>query len=317
MDGCGEFLGGTDISGGSIQGIEGGQFSNMHWYATRTVFNSRRMKECSFTNCFNYAYSGNSWFKVLEIDGLSITGGINGWGTGSGYVGKIFDCVNIDNATINGVKFGRHNTSESGAVIKATSRISNLTFTGNSLSSVSEGGFSTLGFIDTPELTNSCIGNNSVAVVGDGKPYLTMSTTAPTKWRFYRTKFNQPVLTNAAAGVADKGTESALNMMDSVSDYRDAALYPIFVDVNSAAVWPDDNRNVIKFGGRLSASKTLGLMTYDQLSAIGRSKIRVDLLYVAFDGHSLSITYGGSTVSTVSAPGVYSFELFSGQLVPS
>ena len=106
-------------------------------------------------------------------------------------------------------------------------------------------------------------------------------------------------------------------MMDSVSEYRDAALYFTIADVNSAAAWPDDNRNVIKFGGTLSSSKTLGLMTYSQLSAIGRSKVMVDLLSVAFAGRTLSITYGGSTVSTVSAPGVYSFELFSGQLIPS
>ena len=317
VDGCGEFLGGTDISGGSIQGIEGGQFSNMHWFATRTVFNSRRMKDCSFSNCFNYAYSGNSWFKVLEIDGLSITGGINGWGAGSGYAGKLLDCFNIDNVTINGVKFGRHNTSESGAIIKAASRINNLTFTGNSLSSVSEGGFSTLGFIDTKELTCSCIGNNSIFVSGIGQPCITMSTTAPTKLRFNGTKFNQEVLTNAAAGVADKGTASTLNVMDSLADYRDAALYFTIVDVNGAETWPDDNRNVIKFGGTLSPSKTLGLMTYNQLLAIGRSKVRVDLLSVAFAGQSLSITYGGSTVSTVSSPGVYNFELLSGQLVPS
>lgn len=316
-DGCGEFLGGTDISGGSIQGIEGGQFSNMHWYATRTVFNSRRMKNCSFSNCVNYAYTGSSWFKVLEIDGLSITGGINGWGTFYDYAGKLLDCVNIYNVTINGMKFGRHNTSESGAVIKATSRISNLTFTGNSLSSVSEGGFSTLGFIDTPELTYSCIGNNSVGIVGDGQSYITMSTTAPTKFRFTGTKFNQQVLTNAAAGVADKGTANTQNMMDSMSDYRDAALYYTFVDINSAATWPDENRNVIKFGGRLSPSTTLGLPTYLQLSEMGRSKVKVDLLLVVFDGQSLPIKYGASTVSTVSSPGVYNFELLSGQLVPS
>ena len=124
-------------------------------------------------------------------------------------------------------------------------------------------------------------------------------------------------MTNAKAGVADKGTAGPLNMMDSLDDYRDAGLFFTVHDVNSASIWPDENRNVIKFGGTLSSSKTLGLMTYNQLSAIGRSKVRVDLLSVAFAGKSLSITYGGSTVSTVSSPGVYNFELLSGQLVPA
>lgn len=314
VDGCGEFLGGTDISGGSIQGIEGGQFSNMHWFATRTIFNSRRMKDCSFSNCFNYAMSGNTAFKVLEINGLTWTGGICGWGTGLGYVGKLIDCLNGDNITISGVKFGRHNTVESGPVIKSTSRLSKLTLAGNSIESVSEGGFTTLGWIDTPELTNSCIGDNAVGSAG--QPYLTMSTTAPVKERFAGTKFNQRVLTNAPDGVRDMGTASTFGMMDSFSNYRDAGIFfSAVLDINTASTWPDANRNIIRFGGTLTPGKTLGLPNFVVIEAIGKRSVRIDLSTVAFAGNSINITFGATTVATVSAQGIYTFEMISGQFV--
>lgn len=314
VDGCGEFLGGTDISGGSIQGIEGGQFSNMHWFATRTIFNSRRMKDCSFSNCFDYAYAGNTAFKVLEINGLTWTGGICGWSTGSGYVGKLVDCVNGDNITINGVKFGRHNTTESSPVIRATSRLSKLTLAGNSMESVSEGGFTALGWIDTPELTNSCIGDNAVGSAG--QPYLTMSTTAPVKERFAGTKFNQRVLTNAPDGVRDMGTASTLGMMDSTVEYRDAGLFfNAALDINAASTWPDANRNIIRFGGTLSPGKSLGLPTIAVMESISKRSVRIDLYAVAFAGNSINITFGATTVATVSAQGIYTFEMISGQFV--
>lgn len=312
VDGCGEFLGGTDISGGSIQGIEGGQFTNMHWFATRTIFNSRRMKDCSFSNCFDYAYSGNTAFKVWEIDGLTWTGGICGWSTGAGYVGKLIDCVNCENITINGVKFGRHNTTESGPVIRATSRIKNLTLNGNAIESVSEGGFTSIGWIDTSEMVDSCIEGNSIG--SGGQPYLTMSTTAPVKERFAGTKFNQRVLTNAADGVRDMGTASTLGMMDSLSAYRDAGLFFSSVpDINTSSTWPDTNRNIIQFGGTLAPAKTIGLPSVAVMESIGKRSVRIDLGSVAFAGNSINVMFGAITVLTISTQGVYTFEIISGQ----
>ena len=108
VDGTKEFVGGTDLSGGSIQGIEGGQFVNIHLFGTKYGFRGRRMKSCMFSNCTHYAFTGGKIFDIMELDGFSWVGGSIGWNTGSGYISNVIDCVNGDNITFTGVKFGRH-----------------------------------------------------------------------------------------------------------------------------------------------------------------------------------------------------------------
>lgn len=75
VDGTKEFVGGTDLSGGSIQGIEGGQFVNIHLFGTKYGFRGRRMKSCMFSNCTHYAFTGGKIFDILEFDGFSWVGG--------------------------------------------------------------------------------------------------------------------------------------------------------------------------------------------------------------------------------------------------
>ncbi|ECR5149483.1 hypothetical protein F1I13_24715, partial [Salmonella enterica] len=81
----------------------------------------------------------------------------------------------------------------------------------------------------------------------------------------------------------------------------------IFGDVNNAAVWPDNSRNIIPFGGVLTGGKTLGLPTQETLALLKRRKVLVDLSTVNFSGHSIQVYSESSLVATISSPGVYEF----------
>ncbi|ENG4987657.1 hypothetical protein ABT848_001183 [Salmonella enterica subsp. enterica serovar Worthington] len=311
VDGAKEFVGGTDLSGESIQGIEGGQFVNIHLFGTKYGFRGRRMKSCMFSNCTHYSYAGGKLFDIMEIDGLSYTGGQHGWTSGSAYVSTFIDCVNGDNITINGVKFGRHNTAESGPVFKCSSRFSNFTFAGNSLETVSEGGFSNVGFFDVSELSRSSIGDNAIGFNGAGQPTLTLSTSTTEISRFAGTRFSQPVLTNAPVGVYDNEHTSGMGNFYTLSDYRDAGLILNMLDVNLSDPWPDNSRNIIRFGGTLSSAKSLRLPHSTILSQnLQRSRVALDLTTINFNGQTLAV-YGDSyeKITTISSPGVYEFLL--------
>ncbi|EKD0801020.1 hypothetical protein OQ343_000813 [Escherichia coli] len=308
VDGTKEFVGGTDLSGGSIQGIEGGQFVNIHLFGTKYGFRGRRMKSCMFSNCTHYAFTGGKIFDILEFDGFSWVGGSIGWNSGSGYISNVMDCVNGDNITFTGVKFGRHHTTESGPAFKCSSRFTNFSFTGNSHESVSEGGFTDIGFFDVNEFSRSSIGDNAVGFNGNGQPTLTMSTSAPDIARFAGTRFNQPVLTNAPAGIYDNEHTSGKGTFYSTSDYRDSGKILIIPDINSASPWPDDSRNIIKFGGTLSPGKTLMLPDLTILNGtLLRSVVLLDLSSVNFNGQTIGIYNGPVLITTIESHGIYEF----------
>ncbi|EKG4606230.1 hypothetical protein O3J30_004175 [Escherichia coli] len=308
VDGTKEFVGGTDLSGGSIQGIEGGQFVNIHLFGTKYGFRGRRMKSCMFSNCTHYAFTGGKIFDILEVDGFSWVGGSIGWNTGSGYISNVMDCVNGDNITFTGVKFGRHHTTESGPAFKCSSRFTNFSFTGNSHESVSEGGFTDIGFFDVNEFSRSSIGENAIGFNGNGQPTLTMSTSAHDIARFAGTRFNQPVLTNAPAGIYDNEHTSGKGTFYSTSDYRDSGKILIIPDINSASPWPDDSRNIIKFGGTLSPGKTLMLPELTILNGtLLRSRVLLDLSSVNFNSQTIGIYNGPTLITTLSSQGIYEF----------
>lgn len=218
------------------------------------------------------------------------------------------DCVNGDNITFTGVKFGRHHTTESGPAFKCSSRFANFSFTGNSHESVSEGGFTDIGFFDVNEFSRSSIGDNAVGFNGNGQPTLTMSTSAPDIARFAGTRFNQPVLTNAPAGIYDNEHTSGKGTFYSTSDYRDSGKFLIIPDINSASPWPDDSRNIIKFGGTLSHGKTLMLPELTILNGtLLRSRVLLDLSSVNFNGQTIGIYNGPTLITTLSSQGIYEF----------
>ncbi len=169
----------------------------------------------------------------------------------------------------------------------------------------------TYGWIECNELKSSVISDNSPGSGSElgGSINLSLRTASNNFTKFDNTYFGQPVRTNAEAGVFDNELASGGNVFDSTTEYRDAGKILIFGDVNNAAVWPDNSRNIIPFGGGLTGGKTLGLPTPAALLSLKRRKVMVDLSSVVFGSQTIGVYNNATLVSTISTPGVYEFLL--------
>ena len=137
---------------------------------------------------------------------------------------------------------------------------------------------------------------------------LTMSTSATEIARFSGTRFSQPVLTNAPAGVYDNEHTSGKGVFYSLSDYRDPGKILLLHDINSASPWPDNTRNVIKFGGVVSPSKKLMLPYLENLTGdIFRSRVLIDLSAVNFNGQTIYVYNKQELITTITSQGIYEF----------
>lgn len=322
------FIANTDVNPSSGQGINNGMFNNIQLSNVRRGIRARRAYNLAFTNLQHIA-SGNAAFDAVtisanEIEGISINGSQFGWTTidwvVDTWVPKLFKCTRLRRSSVTGCVFGRHDvTITRGAVIDVEDgAILGLTLTGNSLVTVDENSDSSnFGWIETNELKSSVISNNSTGSGSDlgGSVNLSLRTASNDLTKFDNTYFGQSVRTNAEAGVFDNELASGGNVFDSTTDFRDAGKILIFADVNSAATWPDNTRNLIPFGGGLLPGKTLGLPSPGTLISLKRRKVLVDLSSVVFGGQSIGIYNGATLVTTISTAGTYEFLLVGSKYI--
>ncbi|ECX8180395.1 hypothetical protein CQT84_07270 [Salmonella enterica] len=320
VDGAVYFISNTDLTIESQQGINNGMFSNIQLSSTRRGIRARRAYNLALNNVQHIASVSVPFDGVTilagEIEGVTVSGCQFGWTSidwvTETFVPKLFKCTRLRYASVTGCVFGRHSEKMTrGAVIDVKDgAIFGLTLTGNSMVTVDEDGSTdNYGWIETNELKSSVISGNSTGTGGSfgGSEHLSLRTATNNRLNFINTYFGQPVHINAEAGVFDIEKVSSVNYFDSTTDYRDAGKILIFGDVNNAAVWPDNSRNIIPFGGVLTGGKTLGLPTQETLALLKRRKVLVDLSTVNFSGHSIQVYSESSLVATISSPGVYEF----------
>ncbi|EDQ2808086.1 hypothetical protein XS34_002022 [Salmonella enterica subsp. enterica] len=316
------FISNTDVNPSSTQGINNGMFNNIQLSNVRRGIRARRAYNLAFTNLQHIA-SGNVSFDAVtilanEIEGVTLNGSQFGWTSidwvTDTWVPKLFKCTRLRRSSITGCVFGRHDvTITRGAVIDVMDgTILGLTLTGNSMVTIDENSDSSnYGWIECNELKSSVISDNSPGSGSElgGSINLSLRTASNDLAKFANTYFGQPVRTNAEAGVFDNELASGGNVFDSTTEYRDAGKILIFGDVNNAAVWPDNSRNIIPFGGGLTGGKTLGLPTPAALLSLKRRKVMVDLSSVVFGSQTIGVYNNTTLVSTISTPGVYEFLL--------
>ncbi|HGU0864161.1 hypothetical protein [Escherichia coli] len=322
------FIANTDVNPSSGQGINNGMFNNIQLSNVRRGIRARRAYNLAFTNLQHIA-SGNVSFDAVtilanEIEGVTLNGSQFGWTSIDWvidtWVPKLLKCTRLRRSSITGCVFGRHDvTITRGAVIDVKDgTILGLTLTGNSMVTIDENSDSSnYGWIECNELKSSVISDNSPSSGSElgGSINLSLRTASNDLTKFDNTYFGQPVRTNAEAGVFDNELASGGNVFDSTTEYRDAGKILIFVDVNNAAVWPDNSRNIIPFGGGLTGGKTLGLPTPAVLLSLKRRSVLVDLSSVVFGSQTIGVYNGATLVSTISTPGVYEFLLVGAKYI--
>lgn len=322
------FIANTDVNPSSGQGINNGMLNNIQLSNVRRGIRARRVYNLAFTNLQHIA-SGNAAFDAVtilanEIEGITLNGAQLGWTSidwvTDTWTPKLFKCTRLRRTSVTGCVFGRHDvTITRGAVIDVKDgTILGLTLTGNSMVTVDENSdYGTYGWIECNELKSSVISDNSPGSGSElgGSINLSLRTASNDLTKFDNTYFGQPVRTNAEAGVFDNELTSGGNVFDSTTEYRDAGKILIFADVNNAAVWPDNTRNIIPFGGGLTGGKTLGLPTPAALLSLKRRKVMVDMSTVVFGGQTLGVYNGATLVSTLSTPGVYEFLLVGSKYI--
>ncbi|ECF6953704.1 hypothetical protein XY22_04900 [Salmonella enterica subsp. enterica] len=322
------FIANTDVNPSSGQGINNGMFNNIQLSNVRRGIRARRSYNLAFTNLQHIA-SGNVSFDAVtilanEIEGVTLNGSQFGWTSidlvSDTWVPKLFKCSRLRRSSVTGCVFGRHDvTITRGAVIDVKDgAILGLTLTGNSMVTIDENSDSSnYGWIECNELKSSVISDNSPGSGSElgGSINLSLRTASNDLTKFDNTYFGQPVRTNAEAGVFDNELASGGNVFDSTTEYRDAGKILIFGDVNNAAVWPDNSRNIIPFGGGLTGGKTLGLPTPAVLLSLKRRSVLVDLSSVVFGSQTIGVYNGATLVSTISTPGVYEFLLVGSKYI--
>ncbi|AYL52650.1 hypothetical protein [Citrobacter freundii] len=322
------FIANTDVNPPSGQGINNGMFNNIQLSNVSRGIRARRAYNLAFTNLQHIA-SGNVSFDAVtilanEIEGVTLNGSQFGWTSidwvSDTWVPKLFKCSRLRRSSVTGCVFGRHDvTITRGAVIDVKDgAILGLTLTGNSMVTIDENSDSSnYGWIECNEFKSSVISDNSPGSGSElgGSINLSLRTASNDLTKFDNTYFGQPVRTNAEAGVFDNELASGGNVFDSTTEYRDAGKILIFGDVNNAAVWPDNSRNIIPFGGGLTGGKTLGLPTPAALLSLKRRSVLVDLSSVVFGSQTIGVYNGATLVSTISTPGVYEFLLVGSKYI--
>lgn len=322
------FISNTNVNPDSPQGINNGVFNNIQLSNVRRGIRGRRIYNLVFTNLQHIASANAAFpsatFVAGEIEGVSINGSQFGWTeidwVTDSRITKLFQCSRLRRTTVTGCMFGRHDSQRSrGAIIDCTGgAIFGLTFTGNTLVTVDENSSeSDYGWFSANEFKSSIIASNSIGAGSDlgGSEYLSFRTGTANLDNFYNSYFGQPVRTNAEAGIFDNELASGVNVFDSTTDYRDAGKILNFEDINNAAVWPDNTRNIIPFGGELSPGKTLGLPAPATLISLKRRKVLIDLSTVVFGSQTIGVYNGATLVSTISTPGVYEFLLVGSKYI--
>ncbi|EDY7994907.1 hypothetical protein GP272_002397 [Salmonella enterica] len=322
------FIANTDVNPSSGQGINNGMLNNIHLSNVRRGIRARRVYNLAFTNLQHIA-SGSVAFDAVtilanEIEGITLNGAQLGWTSidwvTDTWTPKLFKCTRLRRTSVTGCVFGRHDvTITRGAVIDVKDgTILGLTLTGNSMVTVDENSdYGTYGWIECNELKSSVISDNSPGSGSElgGSITLSLRTASNDLTKFDNTYFGQPVRTNAEAGVFDNELASGGNVFDSTTEYRDAGKILIYADVNNVAVWPDNSRNIISFGGGLTGGKTLGLPTPAALLSLKRRKVMVDMSTVNFSSQTLGVYNDATLVSTISTPGVYEFLLVGSKYI--
>lgn len=322
------FIANTDVNPSSGQGINNGMFNNIQLSNVRRGIRARRAYNLAFTNLQHIA-SGNTAFDAVtilanEIEGVTLNGSQLGWTSidwvTDTWTPKLFKCTRLRRTSVTGCVFGRHDvTITRGAVIDVKDgAILGLTLTGNSMVTIDENSDSSnYGWIECNELKSSVISDNSPGSGSElgGSINLSLRTASNDLTKFDNTYFGQPVRTNAEAGMFDNELASGGNVFDSTTEYRDAGKILIFGDVNNAATWPDNTRNIIPFGGNLNPGKTLGLPTPATLLSLKRKKVLVDLSTVVFGSQTIGVYNGATLVSTISTPGIYEFLLVGSKYI--
>ena len=316
------FISNTNVNPDSPQGINNGVFNNIQLSNVRRGIRGRRIYNLAFTNLQHIASANAAFpsatFVANEIEGVSINGSQFGWTeidwVTDSRITKLFQCSRLRRTTVTGCMFGRHDSQRSrGAIIDCTGgAIFGLTFTGNTLVTVDENSSeSDYGWFSANEFKSSIIANNSIGAGSDlgGSEYLSFRTVTNNPDNFYNSYFGQPVRTNAEAGMFDNELAAGVKVFDSTTEYRDAGKILNFEDINNVAVWPDNSRNIIPFGGELLPGKTLGLPAPAALLSLKRRKAMVDLSSVNFNSQSIGVYNGATLVATISTPGVYEFLL--------
>lgn len=324
------FIGNTDISPSSPQGLNNGILSNIQLSNVKYGFRARRMYNITANN-IQHIYSATiDWvgitFSASELEGFSVVGGNLGW-TRNDWVQdtwtpKLFKATRMRHMTVNGMVFGRHDPAICrGAVIDCKDgALFNFTLVGNSMVSVDENQTApNFGWIETNEMKNLIIDDNGVGYGGDysSANVLSLRTATNNIANLTGSYFGQRVKTNAEAGIFDVATASSGNCFYSKTQYRDAGKMLLFADVNAAdAGWPDNTRNIIPFGGGIAGTVNIRLMDKGTLEGFHRDTVAVDLRAVNFGGQSINIMDGSTVVRNVNAQSIYVFKLVGGNYIP-